>query len=116
MDLSRLGQFPIEIKLCHDGKSLTSKIEEYDHRVHLIKMNGREAVKYAIDFIEFTALSDLMVKRDFVERIQAPYEVDACKKGSAPVRVTDLPIADYLACRMSDTTGSIVWYCELKIS
>lgn len=116
MDLSRLGQFPIEVKLCHSGQSLTARIEDYDARAKLAEMNCRQAVEYVIPFIEFTVLSNLLVKDLFEKRIKTPYEVDLCKNGSKPVKVSDDRIADYLACRMSDTTGSIVWYCELRFS
>jgi len=115
MDLSKLVQFPIEIKLCHNGKDLTAQIEDYDNRVQLIGMNGRQAVEYSMQFIEFTVLSNLVVKDLFVKRIQTPYEVDVCKNGSKPVRISDSPVADYLACRMSGA-GSIVWYCQLTFS
>ena len=115
MDLSRLVQFPIEIKLCYDGKDLTARIEDYENRVQLIGMNGRQAVKYVIPFVEYKAFSDMGVRLKFEERIKTPYEVDVCRNGSKPVRISDSPVADYLVCRQS-STGNIAWCCELEIS
>lgn len=114
MDFSKFADFPIEITFCSNEDSLTLRIESCDARAELAGMTGREAVDYLMARMP-DSIQELQPKAEFAAKLKPKYEVDICRNGDEPVRVSDKLIAMYFDPPKMGPKG-ITWYCKLALS